>query len=193
MKMKLIELAVSIISMTSAALLPDQYQWLAVILLVIGVLILFWAAIDTIWPNFLSKIHGKVDDEVSLRRALLYATVRDWEYDWSSRADSLTKNIIDDGFKALEQFHQLARNGSIIVRGRPSDRAPHEEIPPEHWRGWHVEDIDVWEYLPQATPIKSTSIPLSSEAGVGYYDLVVNKRDVEKIWPKRTSKYLKWL
>lgn len=119
---------------------------------------------------------------IDLRSALLYAANRTWAPRQHDKpVDSTTARELQRILDALERFYELARHDSgLQVWGRTSMSRPLKLVERSHWQDWHIHDPDIYKVEPLQT-VPRDRLPSNSSP---YFDLRVNKSEVEASWSR---------
>lgn len=119
--------------------------------------------------------------DTTLGHAIAYACLGTWD-----RFGELPRLIKDDGIlvEKLKEFEQKARDGDLTVWGttHPDDGgqwySPLEPIPAKHWKSHWVQPATLVDRA------NSFSRPMVDDDGERYFDLMVNRYQFEREFPR---------
>lgn len=121
--------------------------------------------------------------DTPLGHAIAYACLGTWD-----RLNGLPKLIKEDGLliEKLREFEQKAGDGDLAVWGKDRDDdgsgwdAIHVLVPQTHWPEHWVQPATL------AGRASTISRPQHDDDGVRFYDLMVDKRQIARAFPKNT-------
>jgi hypothetical protein len=130
----------------------------------------------------LSPIDPLLPYDVDARSALLYAA----NGSWTLRPDDagLDGAEVDRIYAALDKFYELASSGSLRVWGRKDRTRPPMPVETTHWQDWHINYVTLFSRRDD-DPIRT--VPRDTLRGSPYFDLRLNKSEVERCWPHNTA------
>lgn len=115
--------------------------------------------------------------DASVGQAATWINTFEWGDTVYVRRDS---RDIDPYVKALGDIRQAALDGQITVWGRPAPEGMFEKVEATFWRDHYVEPTTVFD--PDSGQPSNTNC-IHPRGSTTYYDLMVNRREVEREWP----------
>jgi len=106
------------------------------------------------------------------------------------RLDGATDPKAEGRIKVFPDIRQLARDGKLVIRGRPIPKgmhdstSPQENIPAEHWRHYDFEEtVYMTDDDERNVRFASTSINYANRLSIDRYnDLSVNEREIYRLF-----------
>jgi hypothetical protein len=116
---------------------------------------------------------------IDARAALHYAANRTWDPRKGGNQDA---GELQRVFDALALFDASATTGGLRVWGRRSAARPHILVEPAHWQDWHIDYTTLFAAA-GAAQIRTVPRDRMPSGTSPYYDLRLNKAEVERLWP----------
>jgi hypothetical protein len=124
--------------------------------------------------------------DVDARSAILYAANGSWaKRPHDPPANLETAAELERTYRALTRFYELAgMEDGLRVWGRIRMSRPLKLIEHAHWQDWQIEIGQVFAD-PNVEPLRTVPRDRLPERGAPYYDLHLNKSEVERAWRHR--------
>lgn len=97
--------------------------------------------------------------------------------------DAATGKFVGAIYDALHHFYDLASTDGLRVWGRPSHSRPLKLVERSHWQDWEIKVGDLFGKEPIRT-VPRGRLPDNSSP---YYDIRLNRAEVEAAWPHSTK------
>lgn len=123
---------------------------------------------------------GPPERDVKLGEAMAYIIKREWG--WTFKDAVIDVVDTNDVTKAMEDFRQQAYDRKLLVWGKLSWEKLYTAVSSSHWKEHDVEYFSLLRGEDKSSPERSGSFRQ------GYKDLMVNKRQIEKLWPTKNDR-----
>ena len=124
--------------------------------------------------------------DIKMRDALMFIETGKWP---DGHTYSLMAAHKTGGELPSNRMREATKYGEVKVWGKPSHNAQYDLIPADYWKIWKID----WHSNPDGEC--QTERVESHSDGFKYYDLMVNKAEIENRWPPKTHPrpdYAKW-
>jgi hypothetical protein len=131
------------------------------------------------WLPFMSRFtgHAPPKRDTNIGDAIAYICYRRWGNSFMLAAGSVPPT---EANTALQEFHQAAADGRILVWGKRNWSDVFEPIPNDYWRRYRVE----WFSLLRGRTITEPAL-VAVQRGDEYLDLMTSRSQFEDVWPRK--------